>query len=108
MTAVRMLLVPTHLSPRAVPITSPAIKAIDIVEMLHPVNDDVSIMEQSQTTTEVAKLLPNIGVDCIGPMTTRKAGNHFIVVFIDYFTKWVEALATLDITAQTGIQTIRP
>lgn len=42
-----------------------------------------------------------VGVDCMGPLTLSDSGNKYIVVFIDYFTKYIEAFATSDITAQT-------
>lgn len=42
-----------------------------------------------------------VGVDCVGPLTRTIRGNRHIVVFVDYFTKFVEAYATPDITAET-------
>jgi len=42
-----------------------------------------------------------LAVDCMGPFPLTIAGNRFIVVFIDHFSKFIEAFATSDITAQT-------
>ncbi len=40
-----------------------------------------------------------LGVDCLGPFPKSINGNLHIVVFCDYFTKWVEAFAVPNITA---------
>lgn len=42
-----------------------------------------------------------IGVDILGPLKKSHNGNKYIVVFIDYFTKLVEAFAIPDMEAQT-------
>jgi len=42
-----------------------------------------------------------VAVDCMGPMKITQNGNRFIVVFVDYFTKYVEAFSTPDIKAST-------
>ena len=31
-------------------------------------------------------------MDLIGPLTTTKRGNKYILTFIDYFSKWPEAI----------------
>lgn len=40
-------------------------------------------------------------VDTVGPIQTSVAGNRFIIVAIDYFTRWTEAMATGDKSALT-------
>ncbi|XP_059436575.1 uncharacterized protein LOC132169575 [Corylus avellana] len=40
------------------------------------------------------------GVDIVGPLPTGKGGVRFIVVAVDYFTKWAEAEALVNITAK--------
>ena len=42
-----------------------------------------------------------IGVDLIGPLPITERGNRYIIVFIDYFTKWVEIVPIPDQSAQT-------
>ncbi len=42
-----------------------------------------------------------LGVDVMGPVRQTYDGNRFIVVFMDYFTKWPEAFATADQKADT-------
>jgi ribonuclease HI len=40
------------------------------------------------------------GVDIVGPLPPGKGGVKFVVVAVDYFTKWVEAEALVHITSQ--------
>jgi hypothetical protein len=40
------------------------------------------------------------GVDIVGPLSPKKGGVKFVVVAVDYFTKWVEAEALVHITSQ--------
>ena len=43
-----------------------------------------------------------IGMDFIGPLTPRaKDGSRYILTLSDYFTKWVEAIPTVDKSATT-------
>ena len=32
-----------------------------------------------------------VGVDVIGPLPMSRKGNRYILVMVDYFTKWCEA-----------------
>ena len=41
-----------------------------------------------------------INIDVTGPMTTTKSGNRYIIVCIDHFSKYVEAIATSSYTAE--------
>lgn len=41
-----------------------------------------------------------VGIDFLGPFNRTKAGKKFIIVAIDYATKWVEAEATRSNTAE--------
>ncbi|CAH8445461.1 unnamed protein product [Dicrocoelium dendriticum] len=47
-----------------------------------------------------------IGVDIIGPLPITKSGNCFILVMIDYFTKWCEAIPIRCQNASTVASTI--
>lgn len=42
-----------------------------------------------------------LGVDFLGPLPVTKQGNRYILVCIDYFSKWTEAVAVPDQTART-------
>lgn len=45
-----------------------------------------------------------IAVDILGPLPTSASGNRYITVVMDYFSKWPEAFATPDQTAETVIE----
>src|SRR5450631_83792 len=47
------------------------------------------------------------GVDCMGPIPTSLAGNNYIILFVDAFTKWIEAFAVPDTTAETTARCLR-
>lgn len=42
-----------------------------------------------------------VAIDIMGPLPTSENGNAYIMVVIDYFTKWAEAYALPNHTAQT-------
>ncbi|KAK2912644.1 hypothetical protein Q8A73_006757 [Channa argus] len=48
--------------------------------------------------------MERVGVDILGPFPTTEAGNRYILVAMDYFTKWPEAYAVPDQTATTAAQ----
>ena len=41
-----------------------------------------------------------IGIDFMGPLQTTKKGNKYIIVAVDYFTKWPEAKAVSEAVFQ--------
>lgn len=45
-----------------------------------------------------------VGIDVTGPFPTTKRGNRYIIVAIDYFSKYVEAACVPDYTALTTAQ----
>ncbi|XDV25879.1 hypothetical protein PO909_029711 [Leuciscus waleckii] len=42
------------------------------------------------------------GVDFVGPLPCTPCGNAYILVFVDYFSKWVEVSAVREATAQVA------
>ena len=42
-----------------------------------------------------------LGIDVLGPLPVTNLGNRYIVVVVDYFTKWPEAFPVPDIKAET-------
>ena len=45
--------------------------------------------------------LERVAIDLLGPLPETKSGSKYIVVIIDYFTKWVEAIPSSNIKAET-------
>lgn len=52
----------------------------------------------------VEKPFQRIGMDFLGPLTQSEHGNKYVVVLIDYHTKWVEAVPTPTATAAFAAQ----
>uniref|UniRef100_A0A8C6KDE8 Gypsy retrotransposon integrase-like protein 1 n=1 Tax=Nothobranchius furzeri TaxID=105023 RepID=A0A8C6KDE8_NOTFU len=48
--------------------------------------------------------MERVGVDILGPFPTTEAGNCYILVAMDYFTKWPEAYAMTDQSAASIAQ----
>lgn len=70
---------------------------------------------KNPTKTAVAELHPIktsrpnqvVATDIMGPLTTTKSGNQYILVIIDLYTKWVEIAAIKDQTSRTTIAIIK-
>ncbi|CAF4258980.1 unnamed protein product, partial [Rotaria magnacalcarata] len=45
-----------------------------------------------------------VGIDTTGPFTKTRRGNSFILVVVDYFTKWAELFPLQSIKAATIAQ----
>ena len=54
----------------------------------------------------VSAPLDRIQLDIVGPLPTTQNGNNYILVLCDYFTKWAEAWALPNHTAQTVAETV--
>lgn len=54
----------------------------------------------------VSAPLDRVQLDIVGPLGTTANGNNYILVLVDYFTKWAEAWAIQDHTAQTVAEVI--
>jgi hypothetical protein len=50
------------------------------------------------------ELFRMIGIDITGPLPTTARGNKYIIVAIDYCSKWCEVLAIKDFTALTTVK----
>lgn len=48
------------------------------------------------------KLWEYAGVDFVGPLPHTASGNACLLVFVDYFPKWIEVCAVREATAQTA------
>lgn len=42
------------------------------------------------------------GVDYVGPLPRTASGNAYVIVFVDYFSKWIEVSAVREATAQVA------
>ena len=47
-----------------------------------------------------------IGIDIKGPLPITKEGNRYIIVAMDYLTKWPEAKAIKNMKAETVVEFI--
>ena len=55
---------------------------------------------------KVGKPFERIGIDFVGPLERTKNGNKYILVVTDYLTKWPEAKAMKEATAENVIEFI--
>src|SRR5436189_3819880 len=55
---------------------------------------------------KVGKPFERIGIDFVGPLNRTKKGNRYILVVTDYLTKWPEAKAMKEATAENVVQFI--
>ena len=49
----------------------------------------------------VREPMDHLGIDFMGPLQQTKQGNKYLLVIVDYFTRWAEAFALLDQQAET-------
>ena len=62
------------------------------IEQLHPI--------------EVGNVFDRVGIDIVGPLPVTSNENRYIIVAVEYLTKWPEARAIKDIKANTVAQFI--
>jgi hypothetical protein len=55
---------------------------------------------------KVGKPFERIGIDFVGPLVRTKKGNKYILVVTDYLTKWPEAKALREATAENVVEFI--
>ena len=46
-----------------------------------------------------AQIWSQVGMDLIGPLTETPCGNKYVITLTDYFSKWTEATALPDKSA---------
>lgn len=81
--------------------------------MFSDIQDYVRTCEECQKKTAKFKLNPELqplpptpifhrfAMDTVGPFPTSASGNKYIIVAVEYYTRWVEAWAVPDRTAKT-------
>ena len=57
-------------------------------------------------TVGAGTTLERVGIDIMGPLPETRHGNRFILVVMDYWTKWVEAYPIPNHTAATVASTL--
>ena len=50
--------------------------------------------------------MDRFSIDVLGPLKRTPRGNKYILVVMDYFSKWIEILRETDQTAETCADTI--
>ena len=56
----------------------------------------------SYETNKVSSPFHQVSIDVIGPLPKTFHSNKFIIIAIDHFTKWIEALAVNNTSATTS------
>ena len=76
------------------------------VAALHPIAVECGRWYDNGFLTNVALIFTvyseQVGIDLIGPLPTSSRGNRFIVTLGDYFSKWPEAEAIPNKSAENG------
>ena len=49
------------------------------------------------------KSFHHIGIDVIGSLSKTLKGNRYVIIVVDYFTKWAEVTAVEEADAQTVV-----
>lgn len=73
------------------------IKTCVTCQKYKPDNQKPAGLMQPTTVTEAWE---KIGVDLMGPLPQSKKGNKYLLVIIDYFTKWIEMFPLKDSKTQ--------
>ncbi|XP_023223278.1 uncharacterized protein LOC111624612 [Centruroides sculpturatus] len=54
-----------------------------------------------QTFPKITKIFERTALDIQGPFPTTNNGNKYLLVFVDHFSRWAEAVPLPDVTAKT-------
>lgn len=58
-------------------------------------------------STKVESAWEKLGIDLMGPLPRSKKGNRFLLVVVDYFTKWVEVFPLKDSKAHRIVNILK-
>lgn len=58
-------------------------------------------------STKVTEASHTLGIDLIGPFPLRKKRNTFLLVIVDYYTKWVELFPLRDSTTPRIVKILK-
>lgn len=72
------------------------VRNCDVCQMANPSNRAPA---STLHPIPVSGLFHRWGIDMVGPLTTTKNGNRYLIVATEYLTKWVEATAVPDKTS---------
>src|SRR5438552_18340761 len=56
---------------------------------------------EASSATIMAELFSHIRIDVMGPLPRTLTGKRYIILAVDFFTKWIEEIAVEDADAQT-------
>ncbi|MGH0141537.1 UNVERIFIED_CONTAM: hypothetical protein FKN15_013229 [Acipenser sinensis] len=79
------------------------LKECEICQKFKPGNQKPAGFLQSTTVSEVGEML---GVDLMGPFPRSKKGNTFLLVIVDYYSKWVELFPLRDSKTSKIVQVL--
>ena len=69
------------------------------------------VRSQQKRNNELSPIEPTgpwerVGIDFVGPLDLSVNGNRYIITAVDYFTRWPEARAVPNATAETAAKFI--
>lgn len=80
------------------------IKSCEVCQKYKPSNTKPSGLLQSSQIIEPGHTL---GIDLMGPLTTSKKQNTYLLVIVEYYIKWVEMFPLRDAKTQKIVKILR-